>query len=192
MNARVRQVLSDQKLRDYSKVHIFYEFSMIFDQAVALEGAFCGHNTALITLFRSTAVESFAVHVRNIVDFFYPTRLLPDDVIADDFLRGPRPRRFPKLSPILRRARTRANKEVGHLTTGRRADGAKRKVWPCAQITSEVQRILEQFLRHADPKKVHKRLYLLRDQASACRSGTQRTRLSVLIELAELKTPGNA
>jgi len=60
----------------------------------------------------SALLESFGIHLRNLIDFFYTSRLKPDDVIAEDFCPG----WSETISGTLKAAKEGANKEISHLT----------------------------------------------------------------------------
>jgi len=72
-----RIVYTNQQLLDYSEEHLRYEFQMlrfVAERIPSAEG-----------FARSALIESFAVHFRNLADFFYPGKLLADDLTAADF-----------------------------------------------------------------------------------------------------------
>lgn len=94
-------------------------------------------------------LESAVLHLRNLVDFFYPGKVRNDDVIAMDYAANWDCQR-PPLTPALRDARERAHKELAHLTTQRKAGSAPAKEWDFANITAELKPVLEAFLRVAD------------------------------------------
>jgi hypothetical protein len=76
--------LSDPELLDYSKEHVVYELWM-----------FRAVGQALITPLqmsqplRNALIESFAIHLRNLIDFFYPAQIQADDVFAAEFFDDP-------------------------------------------------------------------------------------------------------
>ena len=157
MPKKPRTVLNERKLREYSKEHVFYELSMLLNAAILLESESISDSYALVRALRNATVESFALHARNIIDFFYPTKIWEGDVLADDYFPGgARPKRFPALSNTLKRARIRAHKEVSHLTTGRHCADSPRKAWHYDRILCEVFRVVAYFAKTADSKKLHK------------------------------------
>jgi hypothetical protein len=64
-------------------------------------------------------VESFVQHMRNLIEFFYPSdKVRPDTIIASDFFSNPS--QWKKKWPdLLRKANSRANKLLAHLTYDR-------------------------------------------------------------------------
>jgi hypothetical protein len=143
-------VLSPEQLREFSKVHLHYEIDMCHRAAALLPGAAPEH------VLNNVLVESYALHLRNLIEFLYwpPTR---DDVNAVHFVRsetewvssrGPTPE-------ILATAKTRADKQIAHLTEKRFADGSPEKNWtPGVEITALVD-ALRIFLAQADPGRLH-------------------------------------
>lgn len=103
-------------------------------------------------------VESFAVHVRNLILFLFPfpkAKPKPDDVLATDFVSDPvafEAARGVK-SEILKKAKRMADKRVAHLTYERlkvREDND----WPFVQMANEINRVMTIFLQHADRSKL--------------------------------------
>jgi hypothetical protein len=112
----------DQYLLAYSEEHVVYEFDMFLWLArVCGSGARLGAPTATdAARLSNVLIESFVVHLRNVIDFLYLDRPKPTDVVAADFFdpsvwEGLRP----AISATLESARVRANKEIAHLTTER-------------------------------------------------------------------------
>jgi hypothetical protein len=111
-----RIVYSNQQLLDYSKEHLLYElymFRWLSENLPADKG-----------FLLSALLESFAIHLRGLIDFFYTRaeRAQDDDLVAADFFDSPDtwdPGIIPK---SLFDARTRTNKEVGHITYERKAE----------------------------------------------------------------------
>jgi len=54
---------------------------------------------------RSVLIESYVIHLRNLIDFFYAPRVKEDDVIAADFCPGWNE----TISSTLKTAKERAN-----------------------------------------------------------------------------------
>ena len=89
-----------------------------------------------VWFLKNTRTEAFALHLRNLIVFLYQDQfpLKTDDVSAHHFLASPAPyeewlRIRPKLSDTLARAKTRADKELAHLTTARLSGTPKEKEW---------------------------------------------------------------
>ena len=68
-------------------------------------------------------LESFAIHLRNLIDFFYtpPNHARNDDLVAADFFDPPTSWNPGPISKSLSDARERANKEISHITYKRKS-----------------------------------------------------------------------
>jgi len=88
--AKARKVLSDPDLIAYSQEHVQYEISMLVACGHLSTRQFRSESTDLATVLHNAILESFAIHLRNVVDFLYPgTSVKVTDVLADDFfLKG--------------------------------------------------------------------------------------------------------
>lgn len=159
--AQSRKVLSDPDLQAYSRDHLLYEITMMVNCAQILRTSLQSSSPELARALTNAIIESFAIHVRNLVDFLYPgVNIHGDDVIADDFFpRGKRPATFPTLSSILEVARKRAHKQVSHLTTGRLSGISPRKEWRHTELVTEVLKILVQLAKDASPNKLDQTVF---------------------------------
>ena len=153
---KARKVLSDSDLGAFSKQHIQYEISMLWGCGQLLMRDLQGASPDLITLLRNALLESFAIHLRNLVDFLCPGQNVKDtDVLADDFFpHGKRPATFPSLPDDLKLARERAHKQVSHLTSGRLNEGDPGKNWSTVALTKEVLDVLNKFVLQASAAKL--------------------------------------
>lgn len=133
-----RVSLTDQELRDYSKEHVVYELSMFRAVGEALIAP-----VQISQALRNALIESFAIHLRNLIDFFYPTQVQADDVIAAEFLDDPHQwEKISLVSQALSFARVRAHKEVSHLTRKRIAGAPPEKGWQIIDLMEEIKRVL--------------------------------------------------
>lgn len=143
--------LTDHELLDYSKEHVIYELWMFRSVGRALIAPI-----QMSQALRNALIESFAIHLRNLIDFFYPGQIQADDVVASEFLDDPG--EWPKLSFISTRlssARIRAHKEVSHLTRKRIAGAPPEKGWDVAELMGEIKGTLTHFIATASAKKLH-------------------------------------
>ncbi len=144
-----RIAYTDQQLLDYSEEHLLYElhiFRWVAENLPSEKG-----------FLLSALLESFAIHLRNLIDFFYtrPEDARNDDLIAADFFDSPsswNPGAIPK---SLNDARERANKEVSHITYKRKGATDPTKPWPVADLFNEVHAVAEKFAAGASSKKLH-------------------------------------
>src|SRR5260370_26341953 len=102
-------------------------------------------------VLRYVLIESFVIHLRNLIDFFYTPRREDDDVIAADFCPG-----WHKSIPnTLKEAKERANKELSHLTLGRKSGLHPEKPWDVSGLFQEVHGVAKRFAVKAAPTKLH-------------------------------------
>jgi hypothetical protein len=136
----------------YSAEHVVYEFEMFLWLA-----QICGRGTKIgaptpedARRVSNVLIESFAIHVRNLIDFLYLSKPKPTDIVAADFfdpdvwetLRPP-------ISQMLERARIRANKEIAHLTSDRIPGSPPEKAWNFSELANEIRPLLLQFAKNA-------------------------------------------
>jgi hypothetical protein len=148
--ARNKRPLAE--LREASK-HLHYEITMFY---AAAEGLRCG-------LFgpgplSNVLVESFAVHVRNLIDFLYAAQPRTDDVVAEDFVADvvQWPLIRPVMSDVLLRAKRRADKEIAHLTYTRLAVTDDAKPWPFVEIFGQIVPVFELFMENVEGERLDK------------------------------------
>ena len=116
--------------------------------------SFKHHNEVAIVL-RNAIIESFVLHLRNLLDFFYtPPR--KTDVSATMFYdSGHLPPDFPPESAILNISHRRAHKEMSHITTERHWEGNPAKVWEFHRLMMEIMPLVEKFLLTASAARLH-------------------------------------
>jgi hypothetical protein len=151
---------TDEELRK-AAWHLFYEIEMLLAASRFLQ-ALPDPQTPREKLIRNAVVESFTVHLRVLIMFFYSERRYLDDVLAEEFmlkgewtkLRGEKPAQ-------LAEAELRMGKEVAHLTTSRYSDDesdSPNKIWPTAELVSELLGLLKTFLKHASEARIDPRI----------------------------------
>jgi hypothetical protein len=100
-------------------------------------------------------LESWVLHLRNLLSFFYDDRPARDDVVANDFVddwssqRGAKP-------DVLRVAHSRANREITHLSIHRVAVIPNEKRWSVAPITVEVRTVVRSFVALVPSQRVQR------------------------------------
>jgi hypothetical protein len=136
---------SDQYLLEYSAVHVHYEVDHFFWLAGLLSprvliGAQSTDDGRRIS---NILIEGFGLHLRNVIDFLYPRNLRPTDIVAADFLlNGKWDTIRSPITETLMTARTRADKEMAHLTTERIFGAPPEKDWNFQALANEVRPIL--------------------------------------------------
>jgi hypothetical protein len=94
---------------------------------------------------QNAMLESFIIHLRVLIGFFYPNQAKNDEIIAYDFFESPdawnnlRPK-----SNILENEKNRAHKEVAHLTYKRKIK-SEEKQWNVLEIYREISNLIKIF-----------------------------------------------
>ena len=131
---------SDDELREYACEHVLYEITHFVRATQAIEAAGAG-------LFpMNFAIEVFALHLRNLLDFFAPRNARETDACARHFYKE---WEEPELNLYLREARWMANKHIAHLSTDRTTD-VDLKTWAVEPIVRSLAPIIECFANGAD------------------------------------------
>lgn len=145
---------SDAYLMAYSDEHVVYEFDMFLWLAqVCGSGLKIGAPSAAdATRLSNVRIESFVVHLRNVIEFLYPRSPRSTDVVAADFFDpdvwdGLRP----TISGTLEVARHRADREIAHLTSCRITGGPPEKVWDFMSLADEIRSLMRLVAENALP-----------------------------------------
>ncbi len=102
-------------------------------------------------------IESFAIHFRNLFEFFYNQSPKDSDVVAADFFDDPAAWSVTP-SSVLVTARKRADKEFSHLTLQRKNAADPDKNWPVGDYFIQMRPAVYTFVETASPKKLHPRV----------------------------------
>lgn len=125
--------------------HVVYEFMM-----------FRRTSEFLLTniqdqLLKNIVIESFAIHTRNLFEFFYKPKSRDDDIIASDFLLKKHEFRHRKSKKkTLAVVWKKANKQVSHLTYARNNYDKRTKGWNVASIKPKMEMTIRVFLESLD------------------------------------------
>jgi hypothetical protein len=159
---------STAELVDASE-HLRYEMDMLVETAKELESG--NSRPDVIT---NALVESFAVHTRALVAFFYPDThpTWDNDVIAADY--APQWPGKPSESATLSDAYVRASKEIAHLTYTRLSVPVPDKPWDPRSIVQEITRIISSFLQHVQDTDISAELLEYKKQGAKPKTGSVR------------------
>jgi hypothetical protein len=148
-NSPVRP-FSDAYLLAYSEEHVLYEFDMFLwlAQVFGSKEKLRVPPAVFDAWLSNVLIESFVVHLRNVIDFLYPVKPKHTDIVAANFF-DPGALKLPEISETLKTARVRANKEIAHLTTDRITGNPPKKVWNIKSIVNEVWPLLNLFAEKA-------------------------------------------
>jgi hypothetical protein len=131
----------DRKRRTPSELqnasnHIHYELRMLTTAADCMALGLFGDGA-----INSLLLESFVIHARSLLAFFYPAEQpRDDDVVIGDFFPelGVWLAARPEKSNVLTQVNTRANKEIAHLTYTRQELTDETKYWMFLDIATEI------------------------------------------------------
>lgn len=139
--------LTNQQLTDFSGEHLLHELSMFWELAEILPQRKAG-TTEYVAL-----IESFATHLRNLIEFlFFPIK--GDYVRAKDFFDDPVTWN-PGLTRDFKKLLHRANNEVDHLNVRRINGNPPEKAWPTDEILKQIEPLAREFAAKASEKKLH-------------------------------------
>jgi len=138
--------------------HLGYEIDMFFHTGALLvskeysggDGGVLFPTTSIhfaldenkVALIRNALIESFLIHARSLVDFFYRDNPWEDDLIAEQYIEGWKDIR-PSIPEQLATLRRRVGKEIAHLTSVRTEDG---KPWPYQALAKEMLGLISPFM----------------------------------------------
>lgn len=132
--------LNRERLKEASN-HLWYEIWMFQE---LIKGSSSTDNNQIIT---NALLESFAIHVRVLIHFFFNKSGQKDDVLAIHFFSDPSDwlDQSPPYTEILKKAKKRADKEVAHLTYFRQKVTPNKKPWNLIPIAKDLQQTIEKF-----------------------------------------------
>lgn len=151
MRRKSRVVLSESDLAAYSREHLAYEIQMFFATAQILSRLSPPANPPdREIVVNNVYIESFVIHLRNLIEFFYPQRI-KNSVIAEYFFVNPTDWKHirPKIPKTLKDARERSHRELAHLTTDRLSVPPSAKRWPVISLAKQIKDLVEQFVNSA-------------------------------------------
>ena|SRR5882724_8073713 len=145
---------SDRSLSRFSKNHLYYEIEMLI-----LVGDALLHQPPHGIPLQNALIESFGIHLRQIIEFLYYDKPWGDDVTAKDYVDAANEKAWLRvrrpLPQRLKRARHRAHKELVHLTIKRNAGRGRKKAWPVPALLKAMRRPLAIFCQHALRRRLH-------------------------------------
>lgn len=125
-----RRARTIEDLRGSSE-HLYYEISMFEATAWVLASGVFGPGPAT-----NAFLESFTVHVRALMQFFYPNHPCSNDVLATDFFDNPDAwlKVRGELPQVLADVNARVGKEIAHLSYARLGVSPEAKGWNVVEI----------------------------------------------------------
>lgn len=140
--------MNKDELQKYFREHVVYEVNMFATTRTLLS-----RENLEITL-KNPILESWVMHMRCLVAFLYPHtyKPYPTDVAAWDYFSAKK--MWSALcghpSGKLKKAKQRADREVGHLTKFRQYGEPSSKYWAVSELTDELLSVFKVFTEHAD------------------------------------------
>ena len=130
------------KLQEASN-HLWYEIWMFQTLVRGMSSGMAGQGP-----LNNALLESFAIHVRALIHFFFDCGGQRDDVLAIHFFSTPDDWTSvaPPLTKVLQQAKKRADKEVAHLTYSRQKVTPEKKPWQFMPIFNDLQKAVEAFI----------------------------------------------
>ena len=141
---RKRRSESDLKL---ALEHLLYERNMLLSLANGISSGIAGNS-----IINNALIESFAIHVRNLIDFFWSDKPKNDHVIAEDFFEDKNDwfTKRPQLSSLLKNSRIRSHKEIAHLSYDRLRVQKSEKNWQVNEIVKDIEKAFKIFSKNKD------------------------------------------
>lgn len=135
--------ISKEKLKECLEEHLPYEIDML-NKVSKIQTTNVND-----LVYNNMVFESFAIHLRNLITFFYPKKRFETDIYAEDFFTVSEDweKIRPDLSVSLKKAKERADKEVGHLTLERFSGDDSRKNWSRKELAGEIFSIVQLFYK---------------------------------------------
>lgn len=154
--------LSDDELKQYACEHVHYELWMFLRLGQYLMEAPQPSDDQERVL-RNAVIESFVIHLRNLIAFLYSVRVQTKDIIAADYFRDANEwyTKRPPISRELRIARERSHKEIIHLTTERISGTPPQKGWPIPALLREIKALMGLFAALASTERMDPKIQTL-------------------------------
>jgi hypothetical protein len=138
---------TEQEYLDYSGEHLLHELNMLWETAARVL------QEPPRTFMSSVLLESYVVHLRTLIEFFY---FKPKDgyVRAADFFASAgewRPTKTTRLSAAL----ARSSGEANHLTWDRKNDTPPDKEWDVTGLRDDIDAVARDFATKALSGRLH-------------------------------------
>lgn len=152
--------ITHEQLKSFSGEHLYYEIFMLYGVVDILKQKPDFDNEIIL----DALIESFVIHTQIILDFFYIPQMKPDDAKAIHFVKnvGTWKKEIPSYDRYFRRFNRRRSREVVHLTYSRLEVSKEDKPWDIQKTTQHIQKVVNLFIEHADPRRLHERVYALK------------------------------
>jgi hypothetical protein len=149
----LRKTRTVEELRKASD-HLFYEIWMLQSLARGMASGVFGEGPA-----NNAVLESFVVHVRNLIYFLFAEKPKGDHVVAADFFDSQDVWEAiqPEKTDLIKASEIRAHKEVAHLSYDRIKVTPEAKPWNFLAIEREITAAFNAFLSSVPTEFLGKR-----------------------------------
>lgn len=151
--------LTDDQLKEYAENHLQYEVDMLIWSAGVL--GFLGVHKReghLPWAINNGLLTTFAAHARNVIGFLYSHSQGKDyktDIVIEDYVdKSTVAKALPPISPLLREAQTKADKQAAHLTMKRIEYEKAGKGWEFAEIVEDLQQAFASIAPHIPSSRI--------------------------------------
>jgi hypothetical protein len=139
--------------------HLLYDVQLFFREGRTLVRTRLELSPPIAWEVEMALVESFALHARSLVDFFFKDKGRPDDALAAHYFepgawKDLRPAPGPWIREVKHPELDRVGKEIAHLTYHRVTLAERAKGWPVAQIAGAVGAIMRAFVENVSARNV--------------------------------------
>ncbi len=135
--------------------HLFYEIWMFYESA-----RFLKQDSKTDVVLTNVCLESFTVHGRILLDFFY-NKAQKDDVIAEHYIENWK-EICPMLQDNLKKLSYRVGKEIAHLTYARLKVTAETRGWNTMAAENELHLVIKKFQENVPRNLVVEKLLQLK------------------------------
>jgi len=120
-------------------------------------------------------LESFAVHTRNLIEFFYDRVKWPTDARAEHFFSDPA--KWKKLAgekpPDFEEAKAKVDKQISHLTYDRVGLTQEEKGWLVQDLALRLFKLSRDFVMNAEEDRMGEKLLALKKAWQEPAEGTE-------------------
>ncbi len=151
--------LTDKELQDYADHHIQYEVDMLTYSAGTL-GFLAPHGDQgfLPWVIKNGLLNSFSLHARNLINFLYSGTVgnpRSTDVIIEDYVdAGIVSDSLIPITKLCKKAITKANKQVAHLTLERIQYEQANKEWEFKEISKDIYKAFTTIVPHIPNSRI--------------------------------------
>lgn len=149
------EYLTKENLILFSGEHLYYEIKMLYSLYDILK-------TKVNDVYVYNAlIESFVIHTTILLEFFYKPQIKPDDAKAVHYVKDRKKWKeaIPSFDKYFRKFSRKRNRELVHLSYKRLDVKPDEKIWYPDKTTIHIKRLVNTFLKLADPELIDPKLH---------------------------------